>query len=61
MSAMARAATQTDRRLAAVRLADSPVALWIAFGAVHGVLVLLCFVSTGWPLGDIERVYRSWA
>jgi len=28
---------------------------------VHVVLVVLCFVAPGWPLGDIELVYRSWA
>jgi len=36
-------------------------ALWSAFGLVHALLILLCFVSPGWPLGDVEQVYRSWA
>ncbi|TFD31160.1 glycosyltransferase family 87 protein [Cryobacterium cryoconiti] len=37
------------------------VLLWIGFALVHGVLVWLCFASTGWPLGDVEGVYLGWA
>jgi hypothetical protein len=38
-----------------------PVALWFTFAAVHGVLIALCLLAPGWPLGDIERVYLGWA
>ncbi|WP_241983313.1 glycosyltransferase family 87 protein [Cryobacterium tagatosivorans] len=36
-------------------------ALWTVFGLVHGLIILLCFTGPGWPLGDVEQVYRSWA
>ena len=35
--------------------------LWAGFALVHGVLWWLCFVSSGWPLGDVEVVYLGWA
>jgi len=35
--------------------------LWGGFALVHGVLVWLCLVAHGWPLGDVEVVYRGWA
>lgn len=50
------AARRTERRPGAQQ-----AALWAAFGLVHAILIVLCFVAPGWPLGDIERVYRSWA
>lgn len=34
---------------------------WAAFVIVHAALVWLCLVAPGWPLGDVERVYRFWA
>ncbi len=37
-----------------------PLALWAAFALVHAVLVLLCFNAPGWPLGDVEAVYKLW-
>jgi hypothetical protein len=38
-----------------------PTALWTAFALVHAVLIALCLLAPGWPLGDVDRVYRSWA
>lgn len=38
-----------------------PVVLWSGFVLVHGVLIWLCLVAPGWPLGDVEQVYRGWA
>jgi hypothetical protein len=35
--------------------------LWAGFAVVHGLLVWLCLVAPGWPLGDVEMVYRRWA
>lgn len=35
--------------------------LWAGFALVHGLLVLLCLVAPGWPLGDVDMVYRGWA
>jgi hypothetical protein len=45
-------------RLVAVR---HPLAQWSGFFVVHAVLVALCLIAPGWPLGDVERVYRGWA
>lgn len=44
-----------------LRSAGLPAALWAAFVLVHGVLILLCFVAPGWPLGDVDLVYAGWA
>ena len=38
-----------------------PMVLWAGFAVVHGLLVWLCLVAPGWPLGDVEMVYRRWA
>ncbi|MBC7441975.1 MAG: DUF2029 domain-containing protein [Ramlibacter sp.] len=38
-----------------------PTLLWTGFALVHGVLAWLCFASTGWTLGDVERSYLGWA
>ncbi|TFC80799.1 DUF2029 domain-containing protein [Cryobacterium sp. TmT2-59] len=38
-----------------------PALLWAGFAAVHAALAWLCFASTGWPLGDVERSYLGWA
>ncbi len=35
--------------------------LWAGFVVVHFVLVLLCFLAPGWPLGDVQKVYFGWA
>ena len=35
--------------------------LWAAFALVHAALIALCLFAPGWPLGDIDRVYRGWA
>lgn len=37
-----------------------PLALWVAFAIVHTVLNLLALHAPGWPLGDIEAVYKLW-
>ena len=37
------------------------LALWIAFALVHTALIQLNLRAPGWPLGDIEGVYRVWA
>jgi hypothetical protein len=42
-------------------LRSRSIRLWSAFGLVHAVLVALCLFAPGWPLGDIDRVYRGWA
>lgn len=39
----------------------SDAAPWTGFVLVHGVLIWLALTSPGWPLGDVERVYRGWA
>jgi hypothetical protein len=38
-----------------------PAVLWTAFALVHAVLITLCLLGPGWPLGDVDKVYRSWA
>ncbi|MDJ0323850.1 glycosyltransferase 87 family protein [Cryobacterium sp. PH31-AA6] len=44
------------------RHAAAPRALlWVGFALVHLVLVALCFLAPGWPLGDVEKVYADWA
>ncbi|WP_345069459.1 glycosyltransferase 87 family protein [Leifsonia kafniensis] len=35
--------------------------LWTGFALVHGWLIWLCLSAVGWPLGDVEGVYRPWA
>jgi len=35
--------------------------LWTGFVLVHGWLIWLCLNAPGWPLGDVEGVYRPWA
>lgn len=35
--------------------------LWSGFAVVHVWLVWLCLTAVGWPLGDVEGVYRPWA
>lgn len=35
--------------------------LWTGLVLVHGWLIWLCVNAVGWPLGDIEGVYRPWA
>ena len=37
------------------------VPLWAAFVLVHLLLIWVSFIAQGWPLGDVERVYRGWA
>lgn len=37
------------------------LALWIAFALVHTALIQLNLWAPGWPLGDVEGVYRVWA
>ncbi|MDJ0378920.1 glycosyltransferase 87 family protein [Cryobacterium sp. PH31-L1] len=36
-------------------------ALWSAFALVHLLLILLAVFGPGYPLGDVEVVYRGWA
>lgn len=42
-------------------LVRHPFALWGLFVFVHVLIVLLCIFGAGWPLGDVETVYRRWA
>ena len=35
--------------------------LWSAFAIVHLLLILLALFGPGYPLGDVEVVYRGWA
>lgn len=42
-------------------MVPNPVLLWCGFTLVHLVLVLLAMYGPGWPIGDLEVVYRSWA
>ncbi|WP_169053898.1 glycosyltransferase 87 family protein [Agromyces sp. H66] len=43
------------------RLLGGRLALWAAFALVHAALVQLNLWAPGWPLGDVEGVYRVWA
>lgn len=43
------------------RLLGGRLALWGAFVLVHAALVQQNFLAPGWPLGDVEGVYRVWA
>lgn len=36
-------------------------ALWSVFAIVHLLLILLALFGPGYPFGDVEVVYRSWA
>ena len=46
----------------AARLRAVPrTALWAGFVLVHFVLVLLCVLAPGRPLGDVTKVYFGWA
>jgi hypothetical protein len=51
----------TERHPSRLTPPRRPLALWSAFVGVHAVLVALCLFAPGWPLGDVERVYRGWA
>ncbi|MET0725913.1 MAG: glycosyltransferase family 87 protein [Leifsonia sp.] len=55
-------ATSAGPRLGSrlARSARSPVALWLAFAAVHAWLVYLAMNAPGLPLGDVSHVYTSW-
>lgn len=33
---------------------------WVAFAAVHAILIALCLFGPGQPLGDVDWVYRTW-
>ncbi len=35
--------------------------LWAGFALLHGWLIWLTLNAVGWPLGDVEGVYRPWA
>ena len=62
MTIMADVSTFAPERMPPrLRLARHPLALWSGFAAAHGVLIWLCIVAPGWPLNDIETVYRGWA
>ncbi|WP_166804619.1 MULTISPECIES: glycosyltransferase 87 family protein [Cryobacterium] len=54
-------ASAVDPFAAAPGLRAPRALLWGCFILVHGVLIWLCFVSDGWPLGDVEGVYLGWA
>ena len=41
-------------------IAAHPVTLWIAFILVHLVLGLINLYGPGYPLGDVDYVYRFW-
>jgi hypothetical protein len=42
------------------RALSGRAALWVAFAAVHLLLVCLNLFGQGWPLGDVESVYLRW-
>ncbi|TFB81997.1 DUF2029 domain-containing protein [Cryobacterium luteum] len=42
-------------------LRHPPAGLWSAFAIVHLLLILLALFGPGYPLGDVEVVYRGWA
>lgn len=46
--------------LPSARLWLHPLTLWLGFAGVHTVLVLLCLHAPGWPMGDVEAVYKLW-
>ena len=50
------AVTPADRG----ELLRHPLTLWVAFAIVHTALNLLCLHAQGWPLGDVEAVYKLW-
>lgn len=50
------AVTPADRG----ELLRHPLTLWVAFAIVHTALNLLCLHAPGWPLGDVEAVYKLW-
>jgi len=53
---------EANRQLGRWRnLAQSPPALWCAFVLVHAALIALALFGPGYPLGDVEVVYRRWA
>ena len=56
MQAADGAATPADRG----ELFRHPLTLWVGFAIVHTVLNLLCLHAQGWPLGDVEAVYKLW-
>lgn len=43
------------------RAVGGRAAIWTAFAVVHLVLALLNLYGQGWPLGDVEAVYLTWA
>jgi hypothetical protein len=55
------AETNEDGRVNRVPAALRPAVLWAGFALVHGLVIWLCLVAPGWPLGDVEMVYRGWA
>jgi Glycosyltransferase family 87 len=62
MTAMAGASVLAQERGQSRRaLSAHPLALWSAFAGVHALLIALCLLAPGWPLGDVERVYVGWA
>lgn len=62
MTAMAGASVLAQELDRSGRAASAhPLAMWSAFAAVHALLIALCLLAPGWPLGDVERVYVGWA
>jgi len=55
------AETPAAIRRAEPRTRAEQAALWVGFGFAHAVLIAACFLAPGWPLGDVDLVYRAWA
>lgn len=55
------AETPAAIRRAEPRTRTEKTALWAGFGVAHAVLIVGCFLAPGWPLGDVDLVYRAWA
>ena len=49
-----------DDQLRLGRWVKHPVTLWVGFVLVHFLLGALALYGTGYPLGDVEWVYKFW-
>ena len=41
-------------------LSGSPAVLWVAFTAVHALVIVAAFLGPGIPLGDVTFIYPDW-
>jgi hypothetical protein len=55
------AQTDLSRRSTIGQIVRSPVALWSAFILTHLWLGVVNLYGPGWPLGDVNSVYKYWA